>query len=85
MPSALYGEIIPELQDLIFQMRVGELSGPIKTKFGYHVIRKDSQRKVAFEKYQERFIQILEKQKLDNYLQSLQKKFPVEILDEQFK
>jgi parvulin-like peptidyl-prolyl isomerase len=85
MPSALYGEIIPELQDLIFQMRVGELSGPIKTKFGYHVIRKDSQRKVAFEKYKERFIQILEKQKLDNYLQSLQKKFPVEILDEQFK
>ncbi len=85
MPSALYGEIIPELQDLIFQMRVGELSGPIKTKFGYHVIRKDSQRKVSFEKYKDRFIQILEKQKLDDYLQSLQKKFPVEIIDEQFK
>ncbi len=85
MPSALYGEIIPELQDLIFQMRVGELSGPIKTKFGYHVIRKDSQRKVSFEKDKGRFIQILEKRKLDNYLQSLQKKFPVEIIDEQFK
>ena len=85
MPAALYGEIIPELQDLIFQMRVGELSGPIKTKFGYHVLRKDSARKVSFEKEKERYILIIEKEKLDNYLQSMQNKFPVEIIDEQFK
>jgi parvulin-like peptidyl-prolyl isomerase len=85
MPPALYGEVIPELEDVVFQMRVGELSGPIKTKFGYHVLRKDSERKVLFEKEDGRFTRIIEKEKLDRYLQSIQKKFPVEVVDEQFK
>ena len=85
MPPALYGEVIPDLEDVVFEMRVGELSGPIKTKFGYHILHKDSAHKVSFEKEKERYILIIEKEKLDNYLQSMQNKFPVEIIDEQFK
>ncbi len=85
MPAAIYGEIIPDLEDIIFRMRVGEISGPIKSKFGYHVLRKDGERKLKFEDVQDRIVKLLEKQKLDKYLQSIQEKFPVEVVDEQFK
>lgn len=85
MPPALYGEIIPDLEDVVFRMRVGEIGGPIKSKFGYHVIKKEAERSVKFEAARERLLRLLEKQKLDRYLQSIQEKFPVEVVDEQFK
>lgn len=85
MPSAIYGEIIPELEDVVFRMRVGEISGPIKSKFGYHVLKKDSERNLPFDDAQDRMLKLLEKQKLDRYLQSIQEKFPVEVVDDQFK
>jgi parvulin-like peptidyl-prolyl isomerase len=85
MPPAIYGEIIPDLEDAVFRMRSGEVIGPIKSKFGYHVLRKDAEHTLKFEDAQERIMRLLEKQKLDRYLQSIQDKFPVEVVDEQFK
>ncbi|MEK7857989.1 MAG: peptidylprolyl isomerase [Elusimicrobiota bacterium] len=85
MQPAIYGEIIPDLEDVAFRMRNGEVSGPIKSKFGYHVLKKEGEKKLSFEESQERVARLLEKQKLDRYLQSIQEKFPVEVVDEQFK
>jgi peptidyl-prolyl cis-trans isomerase C len=85
MPPAIYGEIIPELEDVVFKMKVGEIAGPIKSKFGYHVIKKESEHKVDLSETHDRISKIMEKQKLDHYLQSIQEKFPVEVVDEQFK
>lgn len=85
MPPAIYGEIIPELEDIVFRMHVGEISGPIKTKLGYHVLKKDSEKKLSFVEAQDRISRLLEKQKLDRYLQKIQEKFPVEVVDDQFK
>lgn len=85
MAPSLFGEIIPDLEDVVFRMRVGEIGGPIKSKFGYHVLRKDAEKKVTFEEARDRIARLLEKQKLDRYLQSIQEKFPVEVVDEQFK
>ena len=33
------GMMVPEFEQAVFAMKVGELSEPIKTKFGYHVIK----------------------------------------------
>lgn len=85
MRPAIYGEIIPELEDVAFKMRVGESVGPIRSKFGYHVLHKDSERRVPFASAEERIRRVLEKQKLDLFLQTLQSKFPVEVVDAQFK
>ncbi|HVA65729.1 MAG TPA: peptidylprolyl isomerase [Elusimicrobiota bacterium] len=85
MPPMLYGEIIPELQDVVFHMRVGELSGPIRTKFGYHVLYKVSETRVPLSEVEERIRGILEKGKLDKYLRSIENRFPVEVVDEEFK
>jgi peptidyl-prolyl cis-trans isomerase C len=85
MPPAIRGEVIPELEDIVFKMRVGEVGGPIKSKFGYHVLRKESERRLDFEEAHDRIARVMEKQKLDRYLQTVQEKFPVEVVDEQFK
>lgn len=85
MKPALYGEIIPELEDVVFKGKVGELVGPIRSKFGYHVLKKDAEKPVRLDDVRERIRIILEKQKLDQYLQTLQPRFPVEVVDVQFK
>lgn len=36
------GQMVPEFDEACFTMQVGELRGPIKTQFGYHIIRLDS-------------------------------------------
>ncbi|MDE2292268.1 MAG: peptidylprolyl isomerase, partial [Elusimicrobia bacterium] len=42
MRPALLGETLPELE-VLFKMRVGELAGPVRSKFGYHVLLKDGE------------------------------------------
>jgi hypothetical protein len=81
----IYGELPPELEDIVFKMKVGEIAGPIKSKFGYHVIKKESEHRLEFGEAHDRIAKIMENQKLDRYLQSIQQKFPVEVVDEQFK
>jgi parvulin-like peptidyl-prolyl isomerase len=84
MQPALFGEIIPELE-VVFKMRVGETAGPVRSKFGYHVLLKEGERALAFGAAEERIRNILEKQKLDRHLQSLQGSYPVEVFDVQFR
>ncbi len=87
LPTSLYGEVIPELEEVVFRMRMGEIGGPLKSKFGYHVLRKDGEKKVSLKDGRARVARLLEKQKLDAYLQSIQAKFPVEVIieHEQFR
>ena len=86
-PPLMYGEVIPELEEVVFKMRVGEIGGPLKSKFGYHVVKKDAEHRLSADsdETRERVSRLLEKQKLDAYLQQMQEKFPVEVVDEQFK
>ncbi len=86
-PPLMHGEVIPELEEVVFRMRVGEIGGPLKSKFGYHVVKKESENRlpVRTAETRERVVRLLEKQKFDHYLQQMQEKFPVEVVDEQFK
>lgn len=84
MRPALYGEVIPELE-VLFSMKPGELGGPVKSTFGYHVLWKEKEAPVPFEPVADRLRLVVEKEKLDKHLKSLQASFRVEVLDAQFK
>lgn len=85
MAPALFGEVIPELEDVVFKSRVGELLGPVRSKFGYHVLKKESEKPTKLDDVRERIRMILEKRRFDAHLQSLQARFPVEVVDVQFR
>lgn len=85
MRPAIYGEVIPELEDVVFKTKLGEVVGPVRSKFGYHVLRKESERRLPFSQAEDRIRKVLEKQKLDRYLQSMQARYPVEVFNAQFE
>ena len=33
------GQMVPEFDEAVFAMGVGEIAGPVKTQFGYHLIK----------------------------------------------
>ncbi|MFA4937485.1 MAG: peptidylprolyl isomerase [Patescibacteria group bacterium] len=37
-----WGTMIPEFEDAVRMLAVGEISDPVKTQFGWHIIRRDS-------------------------------------------
>ncbi len=86
MPPMMKGEFIPELEDMAFKMKVGEVQGVVKTKFGNHLIKKISQtRKSRGQETDERVRRILEKAKFDAHMDKLRTELKVEVLDEDYK
>jgi peptidyl-prolyl cis-trans isomerase C len=39
-----HGQMVPEFDEACFAMEVGAISEPVKTQFGYHIIRLDSKK-----------------------------------------
>jgi parvulin-like peptidyl-prolyl isomerase len=85
LPPIMYGEFVPEIEDMIFKMRTGEIQGGVKSKLGYHVVKKVSQNKTNFPEVKERIGKIIEKKKFDKYLDTLQSRYKVEVLNDEYK
>lgn len=85
LPPVMFGEFMPELEDMAFKMRVGEVQGIVKTPLGYHILKKLSQERTTRDQAVDRVRKILEKKKFDAYLAKFQEKAKVEVLDENYK
>ena len=60
------GTYVPEFEKAAYALKVGEISGAVKTDFGYHVIRRDASqegRTMAFAEVKDRLTAALTQQK----------------------
>jgi peptidyl-prolyl cis-trans isomerase C len=73
--------LVPEFSQAMIKLKKGETSVPVKSEFGWHVIRLDDVREQSFPKLEEikpQLAQQLQQQKLQEYQQSLREKAKVE-------
>lgn len=47
------GQMVPEFEEAVFSMNKGELRGPVKTQFGYHIIKLEDLQKGGESTYDE--------------------------------
>ena len=81
-------EMVPEFSKAAFALKVGEVSAPIKTDYGWHVIRLDDRKMGSAQPYdqvKEAIKNVLVRDKVQAKLASLQGTAKVEILDPDLK
>lgn len=78
----LQEELVPEFGDVAFILKVGEVSKPVKTQYGWHIIKVEDIRPaefLPFEEVKDGIIQKLQEQAIQEYLLSLTQNSNVEI------
>lgn len=64
------GQMVKEFEDAAFSMKEGEISAPVKSQFGYHIIKVNSI-KDAFEDSKEEITKKIKDQKYADYIKKL--------------
>lgn len=80
------GQMVPEFDKAVFSMEVGELCGPVKTQFGYHIIKltgKNEAGEMAFEDVKDQLANNLihekRQQAYDSKINQLKIVYPVDM------
>ena len=86
------GEMVPEFESVAFSLKVGELSKPVKSQFGYHIIKVTDRKAgetVAFSSVKDVIIEKLGQKKqqeaFEQYIETLQESYPVTRNNEKIK
>jgi peptidyl-prolyl cis-trans isomerase C len=81
------GRLVKELEDVAFNMKKGQVTGPVKTRFGYHVLLLEDKRparKSSFDEVKDYILEQLKFQKQQDHYQkvakALRKKMNVQVM-----
>jgi peptidyl-prolyl cis-trans isomerase C len=81
------GSLVPEIEDVAYKMNKGQIEGPVKTKFGYHVLYLEDKKPgedASFDQVKDYIVEQLKYQKqqeqYEKIADSLRKKMNVQIL-----
>jgi len=82
------GRMVPEFDAVVFDLKTGGISAPVKTQFGWHVIKVEDVRSKAappLDALKDRIMGMLVQQKAQEVVGDMRKKAEVEVLDEELK
>lgn len=83
MPPFIPGEYLPQIEVPAANSKLMEVQGFITTAQGNHIIMKVAEKRLSYNEAKDRIKAIIENQKLDNYLNSLNKKYNISIAKEE--
>ncbi|PGK52384.1 peptidylprolyl isomerase [Priestia megaterium] len=83
------GSMVQAFEDTVFKMKKGEISKPVKTDYGYHIIRLDDKIEFSYEDLKPMLEEDLKLQKVGSSFSSVYTKlkdsYKVEVKDDQLK
>jgi len=85
LPPFIPGEYLEEIEVAAANTPVMTPQGFIKTPYGFHIIMKVREESISYNNAKDRIKQILEKQKMDAYLNKLKTKYGVEVMNNEVK
>ncbi|MBA2126024.1 peptidylprolyl isomerase [Hyphomicrobium methylovorum] len=83
-----HGQMVPQFESIVFKMKKGEVSEPLKTQFGWHLVKLEDRRTKeppAFDVVKDRIIQSMLLQKAQKAAVALRSKAKIEIVDPEVK
>lgn len=78
------GEMLPEFNDAVFSMEEGEISEPVKSNVGYHIIFLED-KKDTFEDLKDEILYLLREQEFRNHLIELKEASEIKVNDEKLE
>jgi peptidyl-prolyl cis-trans isomerase C len=79
-----HGQLVPQFDQAAFSLPVGQLSEPVKTPFGYHLIRVEQRDVKTFEEVRPEVEKKMRPEMARNAVENLRKQAPVTIDDAYF-
>lgn len=82
-----WGSTVDNFQDAAFRLKTGEVSAPVKTEYGYHIIKLVDRRKVenrpSYDEVKDQIASSISDRRkralLQDYIEELKKKYPITI------
>jgi peptidyl-prolyl cis-trans isomerase C len=83
-----HGQMVPQFEDVVFKLQKGQVSDPVKTQFGWHLVKVEDRRTKqppAFEIVKDRIVQSMLLQKAQQTATQLRAKAKIDLVDPDIK